>query len=539
MKKKAVAVLLTAALAVSLLGGCGAYKDEDDKADSGNELNFALQIDPYILDPQLCTTMNEGAVDFHLYEGLYRLDGTEVVPAGAESYEVSDDGLVYTFHLRDGVKWSDGKEVTAEDYKYGFERVVDPQTASAGSYLAAWVKNANKIVAGELPVSDLGITVIDDKTLQFELEYPASYFVGMLSTPALLPARKDIVEKYGKEYGTAPDKAVYNGPYTLEKWSKNEELILEKNEEYWNKDEIKMDTVNISIIPDPSTQVGMFENGELDYVEIPSEQVANYPDAKKYLTGGVEYLQFNLENNEYFGNENFRKAMSAAIDREEYVKMALGGNGTPAERFVLPELTGTESTYGEDFPLSVFSEKSDKEKAKEYLDAAMKELGVSDASEITITLSCSDSEASRKCAEVIQEQMRQNLGITVEVEQVASKQYWANWAEDNFGLMMGGFSPDYSDPNTFLELFITGNTSNHSNYSSPEYDENMKISQTTLDAQERYEAMAKAEAVLCEELPIIPIDYSEKSYMVNEKLKNFQPCFVATTYNWIHAEFTE
>lgn len=496
MKKRLLTALLTVAVTAALFSGCGVpgeeKEDKKEKETGMSELHLALQVDPYILDPQLCTTMNEGAVDFHLYEGLYRLDGTEVVPAGAESYDVSDDGMTYTFHLRDGVKWSDGKEVTAEDYKYGFERVVDPKTASAGSYLAGWVKNASKIVAGELPVSDLGIKVIDDKTIEFNLEYPASYFVGMLSTPALLPARKDIVEACGKDYGTAPDKAVYNGPYKLTKWSKNEELILEKNEEYWNKDEIKLDSVNISIIPDASTQVGMYENGEIDYVEIPSEQIGNYPDAEKCLTGSVDYLQFNLENNEYYGNLNFRKAISYALDRDEYVTMALGGNGQVAKRFVLPELTGVEKTYGEDYPLEMYSDKSDTDKAKEYLAKAMEELNVSNPAEINITLSCTDSESSRKCAEVLQEQLRQNLGIKVDVEQVASKQYWANWAENNFGFMIGGFSPDYSDPNTFLELFISDNASNHSNYYSEAYDENMKKSQIALDAKERYQALVDA-----------------------------------------------
>lgn len=544
MKKRIIAVFLAAVM----LTGCGVPGEGGNDAkndssgsggDNGKELTFALTTDPFTLDPQLCTTMNEGAVDFHLYEGLYRLDGSEVVPAGAESYDVSEDGLAYTFHLRDGAKWSDGKEVVADDYKYGFERVVDPKVASPGSYLAGWVKNANKIVKGELPLEELGIKVIDDKTIEFQLEYPASYFVGMLSTPALLPARRDIVEEKGKDYGTAPDSAVYNGPFALEKWSKNEGLVLKKNDEYWNAGEIKMDTVNIEIIPDAATQLGMFENGELDYVEIPSEQVSNYPDAETFLTGSVEYLQFNLEEDEIYANKDFRKAVSAAIDRSEYITMAKGGMGSPATRLVLPVLTGTSGTYGEDYPLDLYSENSEPDKAKEFLASAMTELNIANASDITITLLCNDTEASRKSAEVYQEQIKKNLGISVEVEQIAAKQYWSNWAEENFGFMIGGFSPDYSDPYTYLELFISDNSSNHSNYVSEAYDSAMISSQTELDPVKRYEYMVEAEKVVCEDLPIIPVMCAEKSYLINDKLKNFTPCFVAATYNWIHAEIED
>ncbi len=544
MKKRVIAVLLSAIM----LTGCTVPGESGDDAkstasgsvnESQKELTFALITDPFTLDPQLCTTMNEGAIDFHLYEGLYRLDGSDVVPAGAESYDVSDDGLTYTFHLRDGAKWSDGKEVVADDYKYGFERVVDPEVASPGSYLAGWVKNASKIVKGELPLEDLGINVVDDKTIEFQLEYPASYFVGMLSTPALLPARRDIVEEKGKDYGTAPDTAVYNGPFALEEWSKNEGLVLTKNEEYWNADNINMDKVNIEIIPDASTQLGMFENGELDFVEIPSEQVSNYPDADTFLTGSVEYLQFNLEDNEIYANSNFRKAVSAALDRSEYITMAKGGMGSPATRLVLPVLTGTSSTYGEDYPLDLYSETSEPEKAKEFLSAAMSELNIAKAEDISISLLCSDTEASRKSAEVYQEQIKKNLGINVEVEQIAAKQYWSNWAEENFGLMIGGFSPDYSDPYTYLELFISDNSSNHSNYVGEAYDKAMLSSQTELDPVKRYEYMVEAEKVVCEDLPIIPVMCAEKSYLINDKLKDFTPCFVAATYNWIHADIEE
>jgi oligopeptide transport system substrate-binding protein len=539
MKKRLLALFV----ALTMLTGCAANEGggtggESQGSAGAQELRLAFAVEPATIDPQKCTLMGEATVMLHMFEGLYRLDGTKVVPAGAKSYEVSKDGLTYTFHLRDGAKWSDGKEVTADDFKFGFERLVDPATASPGAYLAGMIKNATKINKGEMDVSKLGVEAVDDKTIKFNLEYPAPYFPGMLSTAAFLPARRDLVKKYGKEYGTSPEKLAYNGPFKATKWTHGEEMVLERNENHWDAANVKLNKVSIQIVPDPSTQLGMYENGELDYVEVPTELAANYPDAKKYSTGGVDYLQVSFVNGKYYSNKNFRKAISAALDREEYVKMAFGGVSEPAKRYVLPDVLGVKGTYGEEYPLEAFPANAEPEKAKEYLAAAMKELGVSSPGTIEITLSTADTEDSRKGAEVIQEQLTKNLGIKVKVNQMASKQYWANWAKSDFEFMVGGWTPDYSDPRTYLDLYISGSGSNRGVYKNPAYDELLEKSNTN-DLKTRFDALFEAEKIVCDDLPIIPLDVRKKQYLINEKLKNFQPSFVQLNYNWLHAEFTE
>lgn len=565
MKKSRVAALaMVAVLSFTGLTGCGTYekdtttakttegsteatKSDDsskstvtDTASTGEKrIRYSVADEPPTLDPQLINSMYGATLDYHLFEGLMRNNSGTVEPACAESYELSDDGLVYTFHLRAGLKWSDGVALTANDFVYGIQRLLDPATASPSSFMGTIVKNAAKVNSGELPVDQLGVKALDESTVEITLENPAGYFLGVLSTAGYYPCRKDLVEKYGKDFAADADKNVYNGPFTLTDWQHASSLTFTKNENYWNKDIVKLDGLDISIVTDKSTALGMYETGDLDFAEIPGDMTTNYPDSLSYYSGAVEYLQINMSANDILANKNFRNAMSAAINREEFVTLATSGNNEATSRYVLPQVSGQTKTYGEEYPLKVFSTTNDNAKAKEYLDAALKELNIASPADIKIVLNTSDADSSRKQAEVIQEQLQTNLGIVIEINQVPYKQLYELHSAHNYEMMFTGWVPDYSDPFSYLEFFETDNGYNNSVYSNPEYDKFIEQAKATTDVKARLDSLYEAEKILCDDLPIIPLDMVRTHYLINDKITNFTPYFVGTGLNYIEADIKE
>lgn len=546
MKKRIVTIVLAAMLAVASLAGCSVPKEDaaSNKSEADTEsgkkvVRYAIQEEPPTLDPQLSNSMYVTTMTYHLFDGLYRNNNGKAEPAGAESYDLSDDGLTYTFHIRKGAKWSDGKEVTANDFAYGFQRLVDPATASPGAYMADCIKNGKKVNAGEVSMDEFGVKVVDDYTLDITLEYPCAYFPGMLSTAAFLPARKDIVEKYGQDFAATADQNVYNGPFVLADWAHGDKLVLKKNDNYWDKDAVKLDEVDVSVVAEQTTQVGMYESGDLDYVELPDEMVSGYSDAKSFYNGSVRYLQLNLKANEYFANADFRKAMNEALDRTEFNELVYAGLSEPQTRFVLPVVSGADGDYGDEFPLDALSAKSDTDTAKADLQKAMDTLGVTDPASITLKVSCVDDDTNRKAAEVIQEQLQKNLGIKVEVDQQPYKQLYENLDANNFEMMFTGWTPDYSDPVSYLELFQSQAGYNHCQYSSQAYDDALAAAQKALDPKERMGHLLDAETIFCEDLPCIPLIVQKKSYLISDKLTGFDPYFVGTNLNYIYADIKE
>ncbi|MFA9376138.1 MAG: peptide ABC transporter substrate-binding protein [Lachnotalea sp.] len=561
-KSKVITLAMATLLSVYSLTGCGNYEKDTTTsqtttsvAESGDVtsstdstvstatgskiIRYSVADEPPTLDPQLVNSMYGATLDFHLFEGLMRNNDGTVEPACAETYELSDDGLVYTFHLRQGLVWSDGVVLTANDFVYGIQRLVNPATASPSSFMGMIVKNAAAVNSGELPIEELGVKALDDSTIEITLENPAGYFLGVLSTAGYYPCRKDLVEKYGKDFAADADKNVYNGPFTLTDWQHASLLTFKKNDNYWNKDIVNLDGLDISIVTDKSTALGMYETGDLDFAEVPGDMTANYPDSSSYYSGAVEYLQINVAANDILANKNFRNAMSAAINREEFVALATSGNNTPTTRYVLPQVSGVTKTYGEEYPLEAFETTNDNDKAQEYLNAALKELNIASASDIKIVLNVADADSSRKQAEVVQEQLQSNLGIVIEINQVPYKQLYELHAAHDYEMMFTGWVPDYSDPFSYLEFFETDNGYNNSVYSNPEYDKFIQKAKGTVDVKERLDALYDAEKILCEDLPIIPLDLVSTHYLINDKITNFKPYFVGTGLNYITADVKE
>lgn len=548
--KRLMSAATVTALCLSLLGGCstpGSQQQEPGGETTGavvNEngektLRVYMTTEPPSLDPQKSNAMAGATVLYHITDGLMRNNCGTVDPAVATDYELSEDGLTYTFHLREDALWSDGEPVTAADYVYGFRRLMDPATASPMSYIGELLKNGKAVAAGEVPVEELGVSAPDDYTVEVTLEYPAPYFPSMLSGSFFAPVRQDIVEQYGEDFAATPEKNVYNGPFTLTEWQQNGRLVLTKNQNYWDKDNVKLDRVEIYILTDPNTPLGMYETGDLDFVDVPVAAADQYRDqAKFYANGSMDYLQINLDSgNEFLANKNFRKALSYGISREDLSTMARAGVSQPTGRLVLPEMPGYESTWSEDYPYDPYPTAGDAATAQEYLQKAMEELGVSDPSEIQFTLNYAEAESTRKIVEVIQAQWQQNLGVTVTIEPVPYAVLYDNQGTGNFEMMYTGWTPDYDDPVSYLELFISTGGYNHSNYNNPDYDAAMTNAQNAQDTKERCDYLFEAEQIVCDDLPIIVLDADQKMSLWDEnKVINFQPYHIGTLWNLIYTD---
>lgn len=556
-KVKVISILLVAVMMFSFIG-CGEKTEPasttpatETKTESNTSsetpntasterqvLKYAVKADVPTLDQHLANSIPSASVGNEIFEGLIRTYLGQVQPGMAESWDISDDGITYTFHLRDA-KWSDGEPVTAQNFEFGLKRLMDPATASGYAFIGVVLKNGAKVNTGELPVDELGVKAIDEKTLEIQLENPTEYFLSMLSMMQYLPTRQDYVEKYGKAYAADADKNVYNGPFVVKDWKHEDRIILEKNPNYWNADAIQLDEVQIIVVPEGMTQLAMFENGEIDLVEVPSEVVSQYSDQATYFYNGAnDFIKLNMDGtSKMLENKDMRLALNYAINRAEYIMLTTSGLYLPNTRYVLPQVNGVSGEYGTEYPYEAFPVQGDEEQAKSHLQAAMTAMGISDPSQIQLELLTTDAETSRKQAEVLQDQWQKALGIVINIRQVPYKQRLDMESKHEFEMVVGGWAPDYSDPMTYLELWTSDSGYNHGSYRSEAYDKNVFYARTATEPQARMDALFEAEKTLLSDGAIVPLQLRRVALLKNPKLKNFESYFVGLDYDYTRAFF--
>ncbi len=531
MKKKTLTLGLVVLLILSMmLSACAPQQQAPvDQPTPAQEkvVKISLDNEPPDIDPQVGTDLMSIMVGGHVLEGLVRVYDSKVQPGMAEKWEISEDALTYTFHLRDA-KWSDGVAVKAQDFEYSILRLLDPKTAAGyAEVMGFYIKNAEKYFKGEITDKSLvGVKATDEKTLVITLENPTGYFIRLLGFMCFLPSREDIVAKNGETFAADPDKMVYNGPYTLKEWKHEEGLTLVKNPNYWDKDKVKADVLDLPIIIEPKTSINMFETEELFASAIPEDMLDTYVQngkAKFMPNGGLYWLQFNLgskTNNKVLNNLNFRKAISYAIDREAIMKAVIK-KGDPATRYVPSNIMGLNDKFSKENPLDAISIKADQAKAKEYFEKALKELNLTADKFPTIKLLGADTTAARQYCEAVQDAILKNIGVKLELVNVPSKQRLQLVNQRDYEMVYANWFPDYDDPMTYLDIWVTGGGFNRSDYSNAKYDAAIKDAKAATDEKVRQQKMFEAEQLLLEDMPVIPSHWGAYAYVQSDKIVNY------------------
>ncbi len=555
MKKSMFAVMSSLAVMGLALAGCGggqpAAKPAEQASQTGQSstqpapatpskepakaqvLRWNLHSEPPTGDPGLAEDTTSAAIVKAVFDGLTRI-GPSGKPeeAVAEKIEVSSDMKTYTFKLRDS-KWSNGEPVTAYDFEYAWKRALDPKTASNYAYQLYYIKNAEKANKGTGSLDDVGVKALDDKTLQVELTNPTPFFLELTAFQTYFPVNKKVVETDEKWSGEAKTH-VGNGPFKMESWEHKSKMVLVKNDNYWDKDSVKLDKIEFSMVEDENTELSMFENGEIDWAgsplsSLPTDSMPALKDSGKLQVkpvGATYWYKFNTEKPP-FNNVKIRKAFAYGINRQILIDNVLQANQQPAMAAVPPTMGLNTGGYFKD---------NDQETAKKLLEEGMKELGISKLP--PIKLSYNTSEGHKKIAEAIQDQWRQNLGAEVKLENQEWKVYLETMHEGNYQVGRLGWSGDFNDPINFLELFKEKDGGNNdTRWENPKFKELLNQSATESDPEKRKAILREAEQIMMDEMPIMPIYFYTHTWVKNDKVKGiFQDGLGAIDWKWASIE---
>ena len=541
MKKKVLSAMLAGTMALSLLSACGSEKPQniaDVTTGSSSaaassaaaapaekqEMTFVLNNIPDGLDPGVTNNSFAQYVLINCFEGLVTYDETgSLVGGSAESWDISDDGLVYTFHLRDGLKWSDGTPLTAQDFVYSIQRVLTPATAAQYvSMVTGYVKNAQEFYDGTATAEDLGVKAIDDQTLEITLIQPTSYFIDVLSMWVYDPVQQATVEANGDSWTSSPETYVCNGPFKVTGMSLNENVILEKNENYWDAENVTLEKLTFRYILDNSTALTAYESGEVDgIISVPSSDYARLKAEKAglqvYPSYGTVYYNINCEAEPY-NDPLVRKALCLAVDRQALIDNVVQVHAQPAYSFLAPgySVDGKDITEGRsDYGLSATAD-------VEAAQAALAEAGYPNGEGFpTLKLSYYQDDTVKKIVEAMAEMLKNNLNINVEV----SSNEWAIFYEDvqqgNYEVAAMGWSADYLNPMSFLPLFKTGDSSNNSFYSNPEYDALVEQVMSESDAAAAAELIMQAADLASNDYCCLPLYYKANSFLMHDNITGY------------------
>lgn len=563
-KKMLSLLLVSTFMLTAALGFTGCKKDKPEavtpvtkptaevKKDADQKLTLVF-IEPETLDPNEAQDGNSFTVLNAVHEGLARVkvvDNKDVIePAGAEKWETSADGLTWTFHLRD-YKWSDGKQVTAQQYVDSFRRLLDKENAFAYAYFAYEIKGAEAFNLGTGKAEDVAVVAKDDKTLVITLVRPTPYFEKKLAFKAFLPIRLDVIKAGGENWKTEPTKQVYCGPYVIKEWVRNSSMIYEKNPTYWDAKNVFINTVEMNDIPEFSTQAQLFESQQLDVTGATQDFIKKWQDEAKagkfqYAEGNVPttwYLGFNQKGGPsgLMGNKKIRLAMALAFDRDDYIN-TLVNRFTPAYGWVPLSLQAGKEEFRavSKEPLKdLAAEYAGKpEKLQALFKEGLKELGkdTTDLSKIQLKYITSGTSAAAKQAnEWWQQQFKKNLGVNLVVEVLGNNTLYTQAKTDmKWDACMGGWGADFDDPINFLDMFASENDNNSIKFVNAEYSKIVKDLDTELDPAVRLKQYQKLEEILVkDEVGFAPIYYSDTRRFLQNYVKDFMYPTFGATYEW-------
>ncbi len=512
--KRTLALFLVFVMLFGVLAGCN-KKTEDDGAQEPAEKQLAVQVgpDPETIDPALNSAVDGGNMLLHLYECLLTVDQAgELAPGAAETWETSEDGLTWTFHLRDGLKWSDGSDLTAEDFVYSWKRVVDPATAAP--YAETVLQNVKGFEAAEAgDVDALAISAPDAKTFVVELSAPCTYFGSLAAFATLSPVQKATIEANGDGWAVSPETYVCNGPFYITEWVPGSHILTAKNPNYWNADAIKLDSIKWLLIEDSNAAYSAYQTGEALFIkDVPTEEIPSLRGNGEFHVEpiiGTYYISLNTEVSP-FDNADVRKALSLAIDRQYVADTLMQGTYSPAWNFMGPgwidplggefmdKANGGEVYIGSDYEANLAE-------ARELMKKAGY-AGDPENPDLQITYSTNDAGYHKVVAEYLQDAWAQ-IGVQLKVDIVEWASFTPMRRAGDYEISRNGWVGDYSDPSNMLDLLYSTNGNNDGNFKNADFDANMDISRTTVDPTERSAALHAAEDILMEQAACIPVAY--------------------------------
>lgn len=542
MKKK-LALLLTAVMVVGSLAACGG-NDANNASSTGSttsteagssetgtepaastgEKELAVQVgpNPETIDPALNSAVDGGNMLLHSFECLLTVDQNgQIAPGQAETWEVSEDGLTWTFHLRDGLKWSDGSDLTAEDFVYSWKRVCDPAVAAPyAETVLGMVAGYDEAMAGD--VDALAVSAPDAQTFVVELSAACPFFESLAAFATLSPVQQETIEANGDAWATAPETYVSNGSFYITEWVPDSHITMSKNPNYWNADAISLDRIKFVLMEDSNAAYSAYQTGEVLFIkDVPTMEIPSLEGNAEFHVEpiiGTYYLSLNL-NDEAFADANVRKALSLAIDREYVANTLMQGTYSPAYNYIGPGWVDTDGSSFVDNAnggVSYISEdfEANLAEAKQLLADA----GYADGVGLpTIVYSTNDSGYHKTVAEYLQQAWAE-LGLTVEVEILEWSSFTAARRNGDYMTARNGWVGDYSDPSNMLDILYSSNGNNDGKFSNADFDAAMDTSRTTLDPAERSTALHTAEDILLEEAACIPVAYYNDFWLQSEKI---------------------
>ncbi|MGL4402504.1 MAG: peptide ABC transporter substrate-binding protein [Fusobacteriaceae bacterium] len=501
---------------LGFLIGCGG---KEENKENTKKIVYSMAVEPESLDPTTNIYARGSLVMQNLFRGLFKVNSkNETVPALAENLEISEDGKVYVIKLKNNIKWSDNSPLTAEDFAYSWKRVLNPEVDSRVAYEMYAIKNGEKYNKGEISVEEVGIEVIDSATLKITLENPIPYFKELLATPTYFPVKKDVVE--GKEPWTKNAKTyVSNGPFMVKEFRPKEKYIFVKNPNYLFADDVKLEELEIVFIDSPETEMGAYMNGEIDVAENLSndakKRYENSSEMNKSERIGMMYYDFNTAK-EPFNNPLVRRAFSLAIDRKMIIEKILQSTN-PAAYGIVPlgikhgvqQDKNYREVVGDQFVENM-------EEARRLLAQA----GYPEGKNLPkIKFITTTSQTNKDIAQAMQNMWKKELGVDVEIVTFESKVYWGEMHAGNFDIGSDGWGGSYPDPMTMMDIFETQNNVKNNRWSNLEYDHLLKENRMTNDQTLRMGNFEKAEKIIMDEMPVMPLYFYQAQYLVNPRIK--------------------
>ncbi|WP_338449047.1 peptide ABC transporter substrate-binding protein [Niallia oryzisoli] len=543
MKKRTLLFLSMLLVLSMFLAACGGGKDEAGSSKDGakkaaQDLRININTEPPTLNPGLAEDSTSGTVLRQVFEGLSRinLDGKAEL-AAAEDVKISEDQKTYTFTLRDA-KWTNGDPVTAKDFEYAWKWALDPANASPYSYQLYYIEGAQAFNEGTGNADAVGVKALDDKTLEVKLTNPTPFFLELTAFYTYLPVNSKIAEANPDWANDAGENYTTNGPFKMTEWSHSDKIVLEKNEDYWDADTVKLKNITMIMVNDPNTELSMFDSGELDWAgmptgNLPQDALPALKDEGRLHTESIAGI-YNYKLNttvEPFNNANIRKAFALAINRQELIDNVTQGGQLPAMAIVPPTMfPENEKGYFKD---------NDVKKAKEYLKKGLEELGYKDVSEMPpVALSYNTDEGHQKIAQAVQDMWKQNLGVEVTLNNAEWKVYIEQVQSLDYNIARMGWLGDFNDPINFLEAYYSATGGNNdTGWENKDFQALLDQSATESDPEKRQDLLKQAEEIFMDEMPVIPIYFYTNNWVQDENLKEVAVSGLGDVqFKWAHFE---